>query len=265
MRIRPVTLILLALLAVVALILPVLSQDPLHQGDLLEGALKSPSAGHWLGTDQFARDVLARIAHGARTTLGMAIGAVIGSALIGVPVGAIAGLAPGPMAFGMSRVIDLALAMPRVIVMLVLVAALGAVTPLTLTLLLALTGWPSLARLTRAEAMRTAKLPFVTAARAIGSTQLRTALVHILPAALPTVLVATTLGLADVMLLEAGLSFLGLGVRPPAPTWGGMLLEARSHIAAAPWLVLAPGSALALAMAAATSLGDDLDRWVRRP
>ncbi len=265
MRLRPITLLLLAVLAVVALLAPFLSQDPLRQGHLLTEALQSPSAAHWLGTDQFARDVLARLAHGARTTLGMALGAAIGSALIGIPAGAIAGLAPRPVAFITSRAIDLALAMPRVIVMLVLVASLGAVSPLILTTLLALTGWPSLARLTRGEVMRTAGMPFVVAARAIGSTPLRTVLVHILPSALPTALVATTLAIADVMLLEAGLSFLGLGVRPPAPTWGGMLLEARSHIATAPWLILAPGAALALAMAAATSLGDDLDRWIRRP
>lgn len=265
MRLRPTTVLLLAVIAVVALLTPFLSQDPLHQGKLLGESLQSPSAAHLLGTDQFARDVLARLAHGARTTLGMALGAVIGSALIGVPIGALAGLAPRPVAFVASRAIDLALAMPRVIVMLVLVATLGAVSPLILTVLLAITGWPSLARLTRGEVMRTARLPFVTAAQAIGSTPLRTAAVHILPSALPTVLVAMSLAVADVMLLEAGLSFLGLGVRPPAPTWGGMLLEARSHIATAPWLVLAPGTALALAMAAATSLSDDLDRWVRRP
>lgn len=258
--IRPAGWLLLAVLTLLAVIIPFLSRDPLAQGNLLTEALLPPSAAHWLGTDQFARDVLARLAHGARITIGVAFGAVAGSALIAIPTGMAAGLAPAPLAFALGRLIDLALALPRVIVLLAMVAALGVVSPTGLTLLLALTGWPAMARLVRGETLRIRELPYVTAAAALGAAPARVALRHILPALLPTALVAMALAVADVMLLEAGLSFLGLGTRPPAPTWGGMLLEARSHISHAPWLLLAPGTALAMTTAAATMIADDLRR-----
>lgn len=237
---------------------PLVSGDPLAQPDPIAGALLSPSAAHWLGTDQFSRDVFARLAHGARTSLSIALVAVVIAALLGSGIGLIAGGARGLGAKFASRVIDLALALPRVVVLLVLVAAIGVLPPLALGAVLGLTGWPAMARLVRGEALRLRHAGFVTAAEALGAAPSRVLLHEILPGTLPPALIAATLGLADVLLLEAGLSFLGVGVRPPAPTWGSMILEARPHLGTAPWLLLAPGAALVVATAAATLLGDAL-------
>lgn len=246
-------------IAVVALatIGPLLSGDPLAQPDPLGGALLPPSAAHWLGTDQFSRDVLARLAHGARTSLAIAVAAVTIAGVLGTAIGLTAG-SGAVVGRLMSRFIDLALALPRVVVLLVLVAALGVLPPLALGSVLGLTGWPAIARLVRGEALRLHHAGFVTAAVALGAPRRRVLFREILPGTLPPALIAATLGLADVLLLEAGLSFLGIGVRPPTPTWGSMILEARPHLGAAPWLLLAPGIALIVATAAATLLGDAL-------
>lgn len=244
-------------LAALALIGPLVAGDPYAAG--LDGArLSAPSWQHLLGTDQFGRDVLARVAHGARLSLGIAALAIGIAALLGLLLGVVAGGTHGPVAAILSRVIDLALALPRVVVLLVLVAVLGALGPVGLGLVLGVTGWPTIARLTRGEALSIRHAPYVTAARALGATPFRRLLREVLPGTLPPVLVATTLGVADVLLLEAGLSFLGIGIRPPTPTWGGMLLEAQPYLAPAPWLLLAPAAALVLATAAATLGGDAL-------
>lgn len=242
----------------VATVGPLVSGDPLAQPDPLGGALLAPSPDHWLGTDQFSRDVMARLAHGARTSLAIAAIAISIAGVIGTALGLLAGGPRGLTAALVSRGIDLALALPRVVVLLVLVAAIGALPPLALGAILGLTGWPAIARLVRGEALALRHADFVTAARALGAPPGRVLLREILPGTLPPAVVAATLGVADVLLLEAGLSFLGIGVRPPTPTWGGMILEARPHLGQAPWLLLAPGAALVLATAAATLLGDTL-------
>lgn len=252
--------VLLALLLGLALIGPWLAPDPLDQPDLLGGALLAPSAAHWLGTDQFSRDVFARLAAGARISLGIAGGAIAIATLLGTAIGLLAGGARGRVADGLRRLIDLILGLPRLVVLLVLIAGLGTLTPATLALVLGATGWPAIARLVRGETLRLRETGYVEAARALGASPRRTLWQHILPGAAAPALVAAALGVADVILLEAGLSFIGLGIQPPAPTWGGMILEARDHIAAAPWLLLAPGTALVAATITATLLGDGLRR-----
>ncbi|MBK7596919.1 MAG: ABC transporter permease [Gemmatimonadetes bacterium] len=258
---RPrLSLALLAALLSLAVVGPLLAPDPNAQPALANGSLAAPSAAHWLGTDQFSRDVFARLAHGARASLTVASIAVSVSALLGMLIGVAAGVS-GPLVGGMlRRLIDIGLALPRVVVLLVLLAAVGTLPLPLFALVLGLTGWPSLARLVRGETLRLRQTPFVDAARALGAPPARIALHEILPGALPPLLVAATLGTADAILLEAGLSFLGLGIRPPEASWGGMLLEARDHLGAAPWLLLAPGIALVLATATATLLGDALRR-----
>ena len=247
-------------LLVLAILVPFVAQDPNLQPALADGTLKAPSAAHWLGTDQFSRDVFARLAHGARASLTVASIAVSVAALLGMLIGVTAGMA-GPFLGGMlRRLIDIGLAVPRVVVLLVLLTMAGTLPLPLFALVLGLTGWPPLARLVRGETLRLRHAPFVEAARALGADPRRIALRDILPGAIPPLLVATTLGTADAILLEAGLSFLGLGMRPPASTWGGMLLEARDHLGSAPWLLLAPGIALVLATATATLLGDALRR-----
>lgn len=241
-----------------AIVGPMIAPDPLAQPDLASGGLRAPSSANWLGTDQFSRDVFSRLAHGARWSLAIAVLAVTLAATLGTLIGTAAGQARGFAGELAGRIIDLALAVPRIVVLLVLVTALGALTPIWLGVVLGATGWPPIARLARGETLRLRDALHVQAARALGASPRRLVFRSIIPGVMPTVMVAATLGLADAMLLEAGLSFLGLGVRPPAPTWGGMILEAREHIARAPWLLIAPGVALVCATAAATLFGDAL-------
>ncbi|HET9066368.1 MAG TPA: ABC transporter permease [Gemmatimonadales bacterium] len=257
MRTRHLAIGLVTMLALLAVIGPLVTGDPYAAG--LDGArLSAPSWQHLLGTDQFGRDVLARLGHGARLSLGIATIAIGIAACLGLLLGVVAGGTHGPVAAILSRGIDLALALPRVVVLLVLVAVLGTLGPIGLGLILGATGWPTIARLTRGEAQAIRHAPHVTAARALGATPFRRLMREVLPGTLPPVMVAATLGVADVLLLEAGLSFLGIGIRPPTPTWGGMLLEAQPYLASAPWLLLAPAVALITATAAATIGGDVL-------
>ena len=253
-------LVLLVTLLLLALVGPLIAPDPNLQPAIADGTLAAPSTAHWLGTDQFSRDVFARLAHGARASLTVAAIAVGVAALLGLVIGLVAGVA-GPVIGGLlRRVIDIGLALPRVVVLLVLLAAVGTLPLPLFALVLGLTGWPSLARLVRGETLRLRQAMFVDAAKALGATPSRIAFRELLPGAIPPLLVAAALGTADAMLLEAGLSFLGLGIQPPAPSWGGMLLEARDHLGTAPWLLFAPGAALVLATATATLLGDALRR-----
>ena len=251
--------LLLALLVLLATVGAALGPDPRLQPDLVNGiVLQPPSAASWLGTDQFSRDVFARLAHGARTSLSIGFLAVLTAATLGTLLGLLAGGIQGAPGKALSYTIDLSLALPRVVVLLVVAAAVGALSPVSLGLLLGLTGWPSVARLVRGETLRLAKSQFVLASRALGATRWRILSRDILPGAAAPVSVAAALGLADAMVLEAGLSFLGLGVRPPAPSWGGMIFEAREHLATAPWLLLAPAGALVTATFAAILIGDAL-------
>lgn len=251
---------LLGALLALALVGPFIAGDPSVQHNLLTDALRPPSLAHWLGTDQYARDVFARLAHGARISLAVATLAVAVAAALGTAIGLLAGAASGWPSRILGRVIDLGLALPRVIVLLVVLSAVGTLSLPVFAIVLGLTGWAGVARLVRGEALHLRHAGYVTAAAALGAPEGRILRREILPGTLAPVLVAATLGVADAMLLEAGLSFLGLGVRPPAPSWGGMLLEARQYLSNAPWLILAPGLALVAATSAATLLGDALRR-----
>ncbi len=251
---------LLALLTLLAVVGPLVAADPNAQRDLLNGTLQPPSLAHLLGTDEFSRDVFSRLASGARISLGVAVVAVAVAAFLGMVIGLAAGASDGGLSGLLRRCIDIGLAVPRIVVLLVLLSAIGTVPMWLFALVLGATGWPAMARLIRGETLRLRHAQFVAAARALGAPEVRILWREILPGALPPVLVAATLGVADAMLLEAGLSFLGLGAPPPAASWGGMLLESRSVMAVAPWLVLAPGLALVAATSAATLLGDALRR-----
>ena len=244
-----------ALVVLFAIAGPFVAQNAI---DALGDPLAAPSSRHWLGTDPFGRDVFARLAVGARLSLLVALLATALAGTIGVCLGVLAGARDGWLSRVLSPAIDLALALPRVVVLLVLVTVTGTLGPVMLGVLLGATGWPAIARLARGEALRLAHAPHVTAAVALGATPLRLLRREILPGALPPALVALTLGVADVLLLEAGLSFLGIGIRPPTPTWGGMILDAQAYMSDAPWLLLAPSAALVAATVAATLLGDAL-------
>lgn len=254
---------LLATLVLFAVFGPWFTVDPALQGDLLQGALLRPSAAHWFGTDQFARDILARLAWGGRNSLLIAAIAITVATALGSVVGLTAGSRDGIFGGMARRVIDIGLALPRIIVLLVLIAATGPLSTVQLAVIIGITGWPGIARLVRGETLRLRSAPYVVAARALGATPRRVVWREVFPGTLPPVLVAAALGVADAILLEAGLSFLGLGLPVPAPSWGGMLFEARDVIGRAPWLLFFPAAALVMATSAATLIGDALRRTLQ--
>lgn len=255
--------VLLASMLVVAVLGPVIAASPYTQANLLRDALLPPSANHWFGTDQFARDVFARLAWGARNSLAIAAIAVSVATTLGALLGLLAGNSGALLGGILRRVIDVGLALPRIIVLLVLIAATGKLSVVQLAVVIGLTGWPGIARLVRGETLRLRHAPYVAAARALGSSPTRVIVREIFPGTLAPVLVAATLGIADAILLEAGLSFIGLGLPLPEPSWGGMMLEAKEVIGQAPWLLFFPAAALVAVTSAATLLGDALRRTLQ--
>lgn len=210
---------------------------------------------HLLGTDRLGRDVWTRLAYGARISLAVATAAVALSVAIGLFVGAAAGFWRGPAAIVLLGLTDFALAVPRV-VLLLLLAALWQPSAGLVVVVLGITGWMPIARLVHGEVRTLAVRPFVAGAIAVGARGRRVLLRHIVPNALTPVIVAAALGVGNAMLLEAGLSFLGLGVQPPTPSWGNMIASGRDTLVNAPWVATAPGIALAIVVVACTLLGD---------
>jgi len=219
--------------------------------------LTGPSAAHWFGLDELGRDILARVLSGARVSLVVALVVVAISATVGTAVGAVAGYCGGWIDEGIGRMMDILLAFPDLLLAIALVAALG---PSLSNVVFALSaiGWVGYARVVRAQALRTRELDFVEAARALGASTSRILLRHVIPATLPAVVVQATLGMGGVILAEAALSFLGLGVQPPTPSWGAMLNDGRGHLLDAPHLTIFPGLAIALLVLGFNFLGDGL-------
>jgi len=212
---------------------------------------------HPLGTDRFGRDVWTRLIYGARVSLAVGALAVLLSVVIGVLVGGAAGFWPGPVRASLLALTDFVLALPRV-VLLLLLAAMTPPSAELVVVVLGLTGWMSVARLVQGEVRSLAARPFVEGAVALGLRRGRVLVRHILPNALTPVIVSAALGLGNAIMLEAGLSFLGLGVQPPTPSWGNMIASGRDTLVNAPWVAAAPGVALVLVVVACTLLGDAL-------
>jgi len=248
----------------VALLAPALtSGDPASQHDVVATRLLAPGttdrfgAFHLLGTDRLGRDVWTRLAYGARVSLAVGTLAVVLSVVIGVGVGAAAGLARGWPSRALLALTDFALAVPRV-VLLLLLAALWTPSVTLVVLVLGITGWMPLARLVYGETRGLLVRPFAESALALGAGWARLLTRHLLPNLLTPIVVAAALGVGNAILLEAGLSFLGLGVQPPAASWGNMIAAGRDALMDAPWIAGAPGVALVLVVVACTLLGDAL-------
>lgn len=247
----------IVLLAVLAATLgPVLTPyDPAAQ--TLEHRLEPPSRSHPLGLDELGRDILSRLLSGARISLLVGLVVVSVSSLVGMALGSIAGYFGGAVDDVISRATDILMAFPGILLAIALVAVLG---PSLTNVILALCviGWVGYARLVRGQALRARELEYVQAARALGASPARIVVRHVLPTAFPAVIVQATLGMAGAIIAEASLSFLGLGVQPPTPSWGSMLDAGRAHLFDAPHLTIVPGVAIATLVLGFNFLGDGL-------
>jgi len=247
---------LVLLLALAGTVVPlVVPLDP-YATDL-EARLGPPDREHPLGQDALGRDVLARLLRGARLSLSVGATVVLVSLTVGVVVGATAGWRGGWVDEAVVRVIDVLLAFPGLLLAIALAAVLGP-SLRNVVLALGLLGWTGYARLTRAQVAALRRREFVQAAQALGGGPTRIVARHLLPLAAPALLVQATFGMASAIVAEASLSFLGVGVPPPLPSWGAMIDEARPFLVVAPHLVLAPGIALTLTVLGFQLLGDAL-------
>jgi peptide/nickel transport system permease protein len=241
---------------VIALIGPLLTPfDPASQE--LPLRLAGPTGTHLFGLDELGRDIFARVLAGARISLLVGLVVVSVSSTIGVFFGAVAGYFGGRVDEVISRVMDILLAFPGLLLAIALVAVLGP-NLANVILALSLIGWVGYARLVRGQVLRAREFEFVHAARALGAPTPRILLRHIIPTALPAVTVQATLGMGAAILAEAALSFLGLGVQPPTPSWGTMLNGGRAHLLDAPHLTIFPGLAIAILVLGFNFLGDGL-------
>lgn len=248
-------LFLLVLLVLVALLAPLIAPDPTRQN--IAQRLQPPSVEHWLGTDQLGRDVWARVAHGAGISLRVGFGVVILSVLLGVLVGLLAGTLGGAWDNLLMRLTDIFFAFPSLILAMAIAAALGPNLNNTI-IAVALVSWPIYARLVRANVLALREREFVEAARALGASQSRLMLRHLLPNTLTPVFVQASFDVGGAILTAAGLSFIGFGAQPPTPEWGAMVSETRSYIAEAIWAPTAPAIGILLTVLAFNLLGDAL-------
>jgi peptide/nickel transport system permease protein len=233
--------------------------DPLAQSLVARlkppGAQAPPGSVHWLGTDGLGRDVLSRLIYGARVSLAVAALAVVVSGTVGVVIGVLAGYYRGWLAIVLMRFVDIMLAVPFLLLAIAVVAVLGPSFAHTV-LVLGLTRWPRYARVAYGQTLAARKREFVEASRALGGSDLRLMLRHVLPEVLPSAVVVATLEVGLMIVFEAALSFLGLGVQPPTPSWGDMLASGRDYLATAWWLATFPGLAIMLTVLGANLVGD---------
>jgi peptide/nickel transport system permease protein len=244
------------IVVIMALFAPIIAPyDPSMQDS--SRRLEGPSSDHWLGLDDLGRDVLSRVIFGARVSLRVGFSVVIISSIIGIMLGAIAGYFGGWLDTIIMRLSDILLAFPGILLAIALVAVLG---PSLNNVILALSviGWVSYARLVRGQVLKVREMEFVTAAQALGARAPRVIGLHVLPNVINPVIVMATLGLAGAILAEASLSFLGLGVQPPTPSWGAMLTTGRRYIGIANHLAVFPGIAIMIAVMGLNFLGDGL-------
>jgi len=249
------------LLVLLALLAPALAPaDPAAQH--LPQRLLPPGAGHWMGTDELGRDLVSRVLYGARISMLVGVSVVLGSGLLGLMMGSLAGYFGGWLDRLVNVVlINAFLSFPGVLLAIAFAAFLGPGLE-KVVLALTITGWAGYARLARAQVLKVKEMEYVLAARSLGASHLRILLRHLLPNILQPVLVQATIGMASAILAESTLSFLGLGVLAPVPSWGAMLNDARSHLFDAPHMVVFPALAVMSAVLAFNLLGDALRDWL---
>jgi peptide/nickel transport system permease protein len=257
-------LVLLVVLAIAVIVVPFFStQNPIAIGDVLALRLLPPGARdahgvlHLLGTDRFGRDLFVRMMLAGRISLAVGIVGSLLASGVGTLVGALAAWAGGIVDGVLMAIADALLALPRLVLLLVC-AALWQPGLATVVVVLVATGWMGVARMVRAEVLGVRAHAYIDAATALGASSSRVLLRHALPNALGPAIVATTLGVGNAILLESGLSFLGLGIQPPQPSWGNMVAGGRDLIVTSPWVAIAPGVALIATVLACTLLGDTL-------
>lgn len=239
-----------------ALLAPIISlHDPVEQDVLMK--LKPPQDTYFLGTDYFGRDILSRLLYGARISLIIGIASTVVALVIGSLIGILSGWYGGRFDVIMMQAMDMLLAFPSLILGLILVAMLGP-TITNIVVAIALTSIPSFARIARAPTIAVKEREFIQAGRALGFSDLRLMGGHVLPNIFPEILVMASLWLANAIRTEASLAFMGLGVKPPTPTWGGMIREGFENILDSYWLVLAPSLAILIVVFALNVLGDGL-------
>ncbi len=219
--------------------------------------LERPGFAHPFGLDELGRDIFSRILAGARISLAVGLTVVSISSLVGILLGSISGYFGGWLDDLISRTIDVLLAFPGILLAIALVAVLGP-SLVNVVMALSVIGWVGYARLVRGQVLKARELEFVQAARALGASTPRILLRHVIPTTMPAVMVQATLGMAGAILAEASLSFLGLGVQPPTPSWGTMLNGGRLHLLDAPHLTIFPGAAIAALVLGFNFLGDGL-------
>ena len=249
-------LVVFLIVVVAAILAPVLAPFDPNDQNILE-KLRAPTLEHWLGTDSFGRDTLSRLIYGARISLIIGVVSTLAAMVIGTAIGMLAGWHGGRLDTVTMQAMDVLLAFPSLILGLILVAMLGP-SMVNIIIAIALTSIPPFARIARAPTIAVKEREFVDAGRALGYSDTRILIVHILPNILPEILVMASLWLANAIRTEASLAFVGLGVKPPTATWGGMIREGFENILDSYWLALVPGVAILIVIFALNLLGDGL-------
>ena len=250
--------VVILLLYLVALLAPILAPyDPIAQKDIARTSYLSPSAQHWLGTDKFGRDVLSRLIYGSRISLSIGFIATAISITIGTLIGAVAGYFGGKTDAVLMRFTDMVLAFPR-LVLLIMIVALFSPSITVIIIVLGLTQWPGTTRIVRGDVLSLREREFIQAARALGMGRVRIILRHLIPNVIAPVIVTATLGIGNTIVMEAGLSFLGMGVGAPTPTWGSMVADGRDNLIGAWWVATFPGLVIVAVVLAFNLVGDGL-------
>jgi peptide/nickel transport system permease protein len=250
-------LVIVGLLLIMAAFAPLIAPHDSIAQDLGQRLLPPLTPGHWLGTDDFGRDIWSRIAYGSRITLFIIVLVTVTAPVFGLLIGTVAGYFGGWTDEILMRITDIFLAFPKLILSLALVAVLGPGVQ-NAVLAIALTSWPPYARVARAETLTVRNADYIAAVRLQGAGAFRTILGHIMPMCLPSVIIRVTLDMAGVILIAAGLGFLGLGVQPPLPEWGQMISAGRKYLFEQWWVATMPGLAIFIVSLGFNLLGDGL-------